>query len=90
MKDDLEIEYGGKIEEEDLFQFELTVNTSLIYNVTQDIWYLQTDEDIEDNICIIEDKKEDIEYTEEIEIFDYILLISDFHYYKEIVEAEQD
>ena len=88
---DIDIEFGDEnIIEENVFQFELTTDTSLIYNETQDIWYMQTEEDVEDDIFIIEDVNEDIYYTEEIEVFDYILPIADLIHYKEIVDVEKE
>ena len=88
---DIEVDFGDEdIIEENVFQFELTTYTSLIYNETQNVWYLQTDEDTDESIFIIEDKSEDIEYTEEVEVFGYILTVADFQYYKEIIAVEKE
>jgi len=76
------------IEYQDLTEFQLNNDISLIYNKTRNFWYAQSN-DLEKNsdIEIIEDLGRDIEMIADIYIFDtYPLTIEKFNEIKKIMK----
>jgi len=74
------------IEYQDLVEFRLSEDISLVYNETRNIWYAQSN-DLEENsdIEIIEDLGRGIEMIADIYIFDtYLLTVEKFNKIKKI------
>lgn len=70
-----------------VFEFELTESLSLFYDRTEEIWYVEKFNTIEEeNIFIVED--EDFSLEDEVEVFGYVLTKDMLDEYKEILKED--
>ena len=82
MKKDDYLDDDVEIMEEEAYEFELTDEVSLIYNVNENNWYMASNDDVlEENIAVIDT------FTDgSFEAFDYTLNQHTFEEFKEIVK----